>query len=392
MARKKISEFRAKTILYKELGIDYAGVSIDAKNKDWEAACDGLSEKQSYVVKVDQGVKGRKKKGLVLLDRKKTEIVQDIKSLSLKGYNCFLIEEFLPHSDGESYFAIERTGSGNIVSYSPEGGIDIEQNADSVNKITQEEALLELPKKLSIKKEYLEKILKVFDECYCSFLEINPLVVIKNTPYLLDAAVLVDSAGEFFAQGAWSNNDIREYTGHEKSEEEIALQELSQNSQASFSFTILNKDGSVWTLLSGGGASIVVADEVTNLGMGKSLANYGEYSGNPNAEETYIYTKNVLSLMLRSNAPKKVLIIGGGVANFTDIRHTFKGVIQALEEFAEELQKNNVKVFVRRGGPHQEAGLSMMKKFLTDNKLLGEVTDQSMVLTDIVSLALKTIR
>ena len=392
MARKKISEFRAKTILYKELGIDYAGVSIDAKNKDWEAACDGLSEKQSYVVKVDQGVKGRKKKGLVLLDRKKTEIVQDIKSLSLKGYNCFLIEEFLPHIDGESYFAIERTGSGNIVSYSPEGGIDIEQNADSVKKITQEEALLELPEKLSIKKEYLEKILKVFDECYFSFLEINPLVVIKSTPYLLDAAVLVDSAGEFFAQGAWSNNDIREYTGHEKSEEEIALQELSQNSQASFSFTILNKDGSVWTLLSGGGASIVVADEVTNLGMGKSLANYGEYSGNPNAEETYIYTKNVLSLMLRSNAPKKVLIIGGGVANFTDIRHTFKGVIQALEEFAEELQKNNVKVFVRRGGPHQEAGLSMMKKFLTDHKLLGQVTDQSMVLTDIVSLALKTIR
>ena len=126
--------------------------------------------------------------------------------------------------------------------------------------------------------------------------------------------------------------------------------------------------------------------------MGKSLANYGEYSGNPNAEETYIYTRNVLSLMLKSNAPKKVLIIGGGVANFTDIRHTFKGVIQALEEFAQVLQKNNVKVFVRRGGPHQEAGLSMMKKFLTENKLLGEVTDQSMVLTDIVSLALKTVK
>jgi len=367
MARKKISEFRAKIILYKELGIDYAGVSIDAKNKDWEAACDGLSEKQSYVVKVDQGVKGRKKKGLVLLDRKKTEIVQDIKSLSLKGYNCFLIEEFLPHIDGESYFAIERTGSGNIVSYSPEGGIDIEQNADSVKKITQEEALLELPEKLSIKKEYLEKILKVFDECYFSFLEINPLVVIKSTPYLLDAAVLVDSAGEFFAQGAWSNNDIREYTGHEKSEEEIALQELSQNSQASFSFTILNKDGSVWTLLSGGGASIVVADEVTNLGMGKSLANYGEYSGNPNAEETYIYTKNVLSLMLRSNAPKKVLIIGGGVANFTDIRHTFKGVIQALGEFGDELRKNKVKVFVRRGTFYDEEIFDRPQAFRTSN-------------------------
>lgn len=392
MARKKISEFRAKTILYKELDIEYSGVSINTKNKGWEALCDGLSEKKSYVVKVDQGVKGRKKKGLVLLDRKKTEIVQDIKNLSSKGYNCFLIEEFLPHDGGESYFAIERTGSGNIISYSLQGGIDIEQNAGSVKKITQEKALVEIPEKLLLKKELLEKIFNVFDTSYFSFLEINPLVIVKNIPCLLDAAVLVDSAGEFFVQGAWSSTDIREYTGHEKSEEEEALQELSDKSQASFSFTILNKDGSVWTLLSGGGASIVVADEVTNLGMGKSLANYGEYSGNPNAEETYIYTRNVLSLMLKSNAPKKVLIIGGGVANFTDIRHTFKGVIQALEEFAQVLQKNNVKVFVRRGGPHQEAGLSMMKKFLTENKLLGEVTDQSMVLTDIVSLALKTVK
>ena len=117
-------------------------------------------------------------------------------------------------------------------------------------------------------------------------------------------------------------------------------------------------------LLSGGGASIVLADEVANLGYGKLLANYGEYSGNPSAEETYIYAKNILTLILKSESENKVLIIAGGVANFTDIRVTFNGLIKALEEFKSELNKQNLKIFVRRGGPFQKEGLSKMEIFL----------------------------
>jgi len=95
-----------------------------------------------------------------------------------------------------------------------------------------------------------------------------------------------------------------------KTEEEENILTLSQKSQAAFKFDFLNPNGSVFMLLSGGGASIVLADEVANQGFGKELANYGEYSGNPNEEETFIYTKNLLSLLLKSKAPKKVLIIG----------------------------------------------------------------------------------
>ena len=107
------------------------------------------------------------------------------------------------------------------------------------------------------------------------------------------------------------------------SEEELTVQELSDNSQASFSLERINADGSIWLLLSGGGASVVVADEVHNLGFGKQLGNYGEYSGNPNTEETRLYTEQVIKLMLKSKAQHKVLIIGGGVANFTDVRTDF---------------------------------------------------------------------
>ena len=144
-------------------------------------------------------------------------------------------------------------------------------------------------------------------------------------------------------------------------------------------------------LLSGGGASIVLADEVYNQGYGKELANYGEYSGNPNAEETYLYTKAVLRLLLHSKAKKKVLIIAGGVANFTDVRITFKGLIKALEEVKESLQKKHVTVFVRRGGPYQKEGLTMMKDFLEQAGLLGIVEGPELILTDVVEKALKSI-
>ena len=137
-------------------------------------------------------------------------------------------------------------------------------------------------------------------------------------------------------------------------------------------------------LLSGGGASIVLADEVYNQGFSKELANYSEYSGNPNEEETYIYAKNLLSLLIKSKANKKVLIIGGGVANFTDIRITFKGIIKALTEVKEELKKQRVKVFVRRGGPYQKGGLMLMKDFLEKESLFGKVVGPEIVLTDVV--------
>jgi ATP citrate (pro-S)-lyase len=144
-------------------------------------------------------------------------------------------------------------------------------------------------------------------------------------------------------------------------------------------------------MLSGGGASIVLADEVHNQGYGKELANYGEYSGNPNAEETYIYAKNLLSLLLKSAAKKKVLIIAGGVANFTDVRITFIGLIKALDEMKTQLQQQDIKVFVRRGGPYQEEGLANMKTFLEKERLLGTISGPEMVLTEVVTMAIQNI-
>ena len=55
------------------------------------------------------------------------------------------------------------------------------------------------------------------------------------------------------------------------------------------------------------------------------MANYGEYSGAPSEQQTYEYAKTILSLMLKErNECGKVLIIGGGIANFTNVAATFR--------------------------------------------------------------------
>ena len=392
MARKKISEFSAKKILYGFLEVPYFGISINIEDDSYANFLSGMEEGKKYVLKADQGVKQRKKKGLVSLGVTKQNIEGEIRKLSEKGYQYLIIEEFLEHEeDSEFYLAIERVREGKKVHYSTKGGIDIEDNKDSITTaiLMDYAQYQDIAKTIQIPVETLESIITAFDNYYFSFLEINPLVVKEGKCYFLDAAVEVDSEASFFVGTAWKKSDFREGGRTTKSKEEIAIEELKETTPAALSFQILNPDGSVFVLLSGGGASLVTADEIYHEGKGELLANYGEYSGSPTEEETYLYVKNVLSALLYSKAKKKSLIISGGVANFTDVRTTFKGIIRAMSDISEELKQQNVKVFVRRGGPHQEEGLALMKEFLTKNELLGEIHGPELVLTDIVKPAIE---
>ncbi len=391
MARVKISEYKAKELVYNTLNLtpDFFSV-LNKENLDITK----LNKNKRYVVKVDQGVKGRLKKGLVALDKAPFEIELVIDTYKDLGFSCFFIEEFVPHEKlEEKYISIERVRDGKLVLYSNTGGIDIETEKEKVQSkiISKEKDIEEISLYLEIDKEFLEKLFNIFDQNYFSFLEINPLVKTNGKLFLLDLAVEVDSTSSFFVKNSFSESDFV-FDVKAKTEEEENILTLSQKSQAAFKFDFLNPNGSVFMLLSGGGASIVLADEVANQGFGKELANYGEYSGNPNEEETFIYTKNLLSLLLKSKAPKKVLIIGGGVANFTDIRITFNGILRALDEVKNDLVRQKVKVFVRRGGPNQEKGLADMKSFLEKENLLGYVEGPKMILTDIVLQALKYLK
>jgi ATP-citrate lyase beta-subunit len=100
---------------------------------------------------------------------------------------------------------------------------------------------------------------------------------------------------------------------------------------------------------------------------------------------------NVLKQLFASPAPKKALVVAGGVANFTDVKKTFSGVVQALRENLEPLKKHRVKVYVRRGGPNEKEGLAMLREFLEENDLFGSVHGSDVVLTDVINEALEYI-
>lgn len=70
-----------------------------------------------------------------------------------------------------------------------------------------------------------------------------------------------------------------------------------------------------------------------------SPRNYGEYSGAPNTSETYQYARTVLDCATsHADGRERALLIGGGIANFTDVAATFTGIIQALKEKKAALQ------------------------------------------------------
>lgn len=382
MPRKKLSEFRAKTLLYGALGQSYEGIELDAET-DWRSRLEGLAGDGRFAVKVDQAEKGRFKKGLVKLDQSKNDVYGAAEELFGEGYRFLLVEPYRQHEQSdEHYLALSRTREGVDVSFSRQGGVDIEAHPESIAV-----SLYEQGADIGVPSQDLGQLVQAFDDMYAGFLEVNPLIIADGNLTLLDAAAEVDSEAEFFEVG-WHGDDLRSPKMRPPSAEEQAIQELAETSQASFSLEIINPDGRIFVLLSGGGASVTVADEVNNLGAGRELANYGEYSGNPTLEETQIYTTNIVRLLLKSSAQNKVLIIGGGVANFTDVRATFRGVINALKTVESELQEQGVKVYVRRGGPYQQEGLALIRDYLESAGIIGYVAGPELPLSDIVGIAL----
>ena len=55
----------------------------------------------------------------------------------------------------------------------------------------------------------------------------------------------------------------------------------------------MNAEGRIWTMVAGGGASVVYSDAIAAHGYADELANYGEYSGAPTEGQTYEYAKTI---------------------------------------------------------------------------------------------------
>merc|ERR1719181_1725095 len=229
----------------------------------------------------------------------------------------------------------------------------------------------------------------VFLKAHFTYLEINPVVMTDTQIVPLDCAAKIDETAAFLAEQYWQGVEFPAPFGRAAFPEEKFIQDLDAKTGASLKLTILKIQGNVWTMVAGGGASVVFADTVCDYGYGKELANYGEYSGAPSTEETYLYAKTLLPLMTRyKRDDEKYLLVGGGIANFTDVNATFKGLIKALDEYQDELKAHKVQIWVRRAGLNFIEGLKNIKTKVTAMNLPIHVYGPESPATLIVPMAL----
>ncbi len=366
MARIRITEYAAKKLM---LGDVYTGTTLTPDTL--AVALESLPDTARFVLKIDTGIKKRGLAGLVKVNLTKAEITPAAQAFFALGHNRCIVEVMQPHTDSEEqYLSIDIGRTGATILHSKSGGVAIEEHAASVETYL-------VPHSVSPSSDILAAmpgvdlmtVLATMARFHISFLEINPFIVQNGTFIALDMAAECDSAKANLLPD-WCTDHIITST-LTPPEQDVA--EQNERSQASLNLKVLNPNGAVLTLLSGGGASLVTIDALVAAGLQSEIINYSEYSGAPTRDETYAYVRTLLGVLLASSASKKVILIAGGVSNFTDIKETFLGIMDACSEVIPELQTAGITVCVRRGGLNQDVALNFLREFFATHNIPAEV-------------------
>ena len=322
----------------------------------------------------------------------------------------FVVEPFTPHSQEEEYYiSATCVGDDDMLYMSAEGGMEVEEGWDDkvtevAFKITDTEEQISnkirahIPADIPAKDKdkfalFAIGFFRAYRELNFAYLEINPFVMQGNKIELLDMVAKLDDTAGFMMVEQWGDVEYPTAFGMEsKSPEVEAIEAADAKTGASLKLTLLKPEARIWTMVAGGGASVVYADTIADFAGIDDLANYGEYSGGPTTGETKFYAETLLDLMTREKDAQgrdKILIIGGAIANFTDVAKTFTGIIQAFEVYEKRMKDVGVKIYVRRGGPNYEKGLKDIKEAADRLGIYIEVYGPETHVTDIVRMALE---
>jgi len=258
------------------------------------------------VVKPDQLIKRRGKLGLIgikldwdgvkkwIQDRMEREI--EIEQVSGQ-LDHFIVDPFVEHDteSDEYYICIQSNRDGEEILFYSQGGVDVgdvDSKAERMQIAIDDDGLT--PQRLlesglingipEARKDsmasFLDVLFKVYRKLNFVYMEINPIVydAAKNMLVPLDLAAKIDETAAFLNASDWGHLDFPPPFGRKEFPEEAYIRELDSKTGASLKLTILNHTGRIWTMVAGGGASVVYADTISDLGYGHELANYGEYS------------------------------------------------------------------------------------------------------------------
>ena len=355
--------------------------------------------KQSkLVVKAHEALGSRFKLGLVKIDldlkgaqAAATEMLgRQVGSITVSQV---IVSEMVPHKD-EYYAAVKSTRDGAEVLMANCGGIEVESNWERVKKLSLEvgdtpsaQALEKLAKEAGFSGEvarkmaaFAGKLFACFDSEDAQYLEVNPVVARQSDGELiaLDAVTLLDGDAKF-RHPDWNFPFAAEF-GRSYTKNEMEVMAVDSKIKGSVKFIEI-PGGDTAMLPAGGGASVYYSDAV--VARGGKLANYAEYSGDPPDWAVEVLTEKVCSLPGIKN-----IIVGGAIANFTDVKKTFGGIIAGFRKAKADGKLKGVKIWVRRGGPREKEGLEAMKA-LREEGFDIHVHDRHTPLTDIVDMALQ---
>jgi len=393
MSARAISEASGKRLLNCQLEANcgaavcrFASVTTET---DWDklAAENAWLNSEKLVVKPDQLIKRRGKLGLIKVNANFSEVKewviermgreQQIGKASGK-LKKFIIEPFVAHKqEEEAYVCIYSIRDKDVILFHHEGGVDIgDVDSKAVKLEVEVQEKMEVTEQLvkttllgsqktekDLVAKFITALYKQYVALHFTYMEINPVVITSGKVYILDLAAKLDATADFVCRGKWGDVEYPPPFGRDAYPEEAYIADIDAKTGASLKLTILNAAGRIWTMVAGGGASVIYSDTICALGGSTELANYGEYSGAPSEQQTYDYARTILSMMTREkHQDGKVLIIGGGIANFTNVAATFKGIVRALEEFQTAIRDHQIKIFVRRAGPNYQEGLRVMRE------------------------------
>jgi ATP-citrate lyase beta-subunit len=354
-------------------------------------------KKSKLVVKAHEALGSRFKLGLVKvgLDLKEAEgatkemIGRQVGSITVSQV---IVSEMIPHKE-EYYCAVKSTREGTDILVAKCGGIEVESNWERVKRLAVE--IGEQPSEDALEKlvgdagfsgsllkkmaDFAGKMFTCFDSEDAQYLEVNPVVLREHESELiaLDAVTLLDGDAKF-RHPDWNFAFAAEF-GRAYSKHEMEIMAVDSKIKGSVKFIEI-PGGDTAMLPAGGGASVYYSDAV--VARGGKLANYAEYSGDPPDWAVEVLTDKVCSLPGIKN-----IIVGGAIANFTDVKKTFGGIINGFRKAKSEGKLKDVKIWVRRGGPREKEGLDAMRT-LKDEGFDINVFDRNTPLTDIVDKAL----
>jgi ATP citrate (pro-S)-lyase len=164
---------------------------------------------------------------------------------------------------------------------------------------------------------FLAAAYAAFLDCDFTLLEANPFTLDPKTgaAFPLDLRGELDDTAAFRSAKKWEGAEFPMPFGRDVSKAEAAVAALDESTGSSLKLTLLNPRGRIWTMVAGGGASVIYSDTVADLGFASELANYAEYSGGPSTAETYGFARELLGAATAApDGRGRALIVGGGAA------------------------------------------------------------------------------